>query len=141
MTVARRLLKYTFVLLTVVVVAFFLFFTPRGIGCGHRTVLVSGRLVDANSGEPIPGAYVLSLAVRAWAEDTELIERYRSWNKELAASREDAQNSGGWLLAGSLNASTTTRADGTFVLVLAVPSPRRRRGTEPGQFSWIHVTT
>ncbi|MDJ0523708.1 MAG: hypothetical protein QNJ90_16700 [Planctomycetota bacterium] len=100
---------------------YFVLFGPRGIGCGYRVVAVSGRLVDARTQDPIPGAYVMSLAVRSWAQDAELIERYRRWNAEAAEAAVQAGGEHSWFLRGSLNASGETRADGTFDLVLEVP--------------------
>lgn len=47
------------------------------IACGERTVLVRGRLEDADTGAPLADAYVLTLALAEWAREPETIAMYR----------------------------------------------------------------
>jgi hypothetical protein len=108
-------------------------FGPHGVACGTHRVSVQGRLVNAATGDPIPDAYVMSLADRAWAFDGETIQRWRRpWNAQERRFEED--DFGESLREfGSLTPSAVSEPDGRFRLMLSVPCSSSRV-----LFGWRH---
>jgi hypothetical protein len=95
-----------------------------GVACGDRVVVVRGRLVDAETRRPITDAWLLTLACKAWADDSKTIEDYRTWNREkeaaIASSRRESASPLAFVRA-ELNAAATTDADGRFEAWVSVP--------------------
>jgi hypothetical protein len=95
-------------------------FGPRTIYCGNSTVLVTARLLDARSGEPVPGAAVMAFGSREAALDPEQVDLWRRFAAEHAEAEAEALASGERLYMASPCPSGTTAADGTLRLFLGV---------------------
>lgn len=89
------------------------------IACGDAPVRVRGRVVDAVTGAPIEGAFLLTLSRPEIVEDPERLERLRDTGRMFQEeSREDSVRAYGFVGAGR------TDATGAFEILVAIGTSR-----------------
>ena len=103
---------------------FAVFFMPAGIGCGSHWVVVEGRLVDAETGEPIVGAEIGTLWSHKVTEDD--VAEWRAtdakWREMFEDELDRAHDATARLPPmGGMYHCAVTDADGRFRIDVSVP--------------------
>lgn len=96
--------------------------TGGGYGYGVYTLEVDGRLLDGETGAPIPGAMVMAFPVREWAEDETEVARFRRMiDARRAVARRKSPGAALGSYPMSLVGGALTDAAGVFTMLVDVP--------------------